>query len=86
MVCNLSETDSPACLIAFTLNRPSKSVVAIRVMNASELSIDLHVGQKIDRFLPVVESIGFSAQAPSPDSMCASVSSPNLDPSSRAEL
>ena len=70
MTCPLENSDALPYNTAFTLNKAVSSKVLVRVMNASESSIQLHAGQKIAKFVPVVESKYVRKSA---DSICASI-------------
>ena len=72
MTCPLENSDVLPYNTAFTLNKAVSSRLLVRVMNPSESSIQLHAGQKIAKFVPVVES---KCVRKSADSICASVSS-----------
>ena len=70
MTCPLENSDALPYNTAFTLSKSVSSKILVRVMNTSESSIQLHAGQKIAKFVPVVESKYVRKSA---DSICASI-------------
>ena len=73
MVCPLEDYDNSPYFTAFTLSKPVNSRILIRVMNPSASSIQLHAGQKVAEFIPVVESATVTPRT-SADNLCVSIS------------
>ena len=74
MVCPLEDSDNSPYFTAFTLSKPVNSRILIRVINPSASSIQLHAGQKVAKFIPVVESATVTPRT-SAGNLCASISS-----------
>ena len=80
MICPLENSDSLPYVTAFTLSKPASSRILVRVMNSSESPIQLHAGQKIAQFIPVIESTTVSRSLDvlgprtSAGNICASIS------------
>ena len=74
MVCPLEDSDNSPYFTTFTLSKPVNSRNLIQVMNPSASSIQLHAGQKVAKFIPVVESATVTPRT-SAGNLCASTSS-----------
>ena len=87
MVCNLDESSELVYATAYSLSQATNRNVPIRILNSSESSTELHQGQKIAKFWPVVESVSVSQCASSDNDICASVTdNTQISPDTLAEL
>ena len=87
MMCNLDESSELVYATAYCLSQATNRNVPIRILNSSESNTELHQGQKIAKFWPVVESVSVSQCASSDNDICASVTdNTQISPDTLAEL
>ena len=84
MVCATNEKSASSCYTAYSISQVSERSIPVRVLNISNSSVELHAGEKIARFWPVIESTSTTSPLPY---ICASVSSNcQINPDTLTEL
>ena len=83
MVCSLSGDSELSYITAYSISQASERMIPVRILNPSKSSVELHAGQKIARFWPVIPS---ASSSPPIHNMCASVQNNKFDSVTLSEL